>query len=117
MKKYMIATDWARVPKGHKLFVWHNDPDSNHTVECEEDVSLLKKIVADEIAKHAHRSDTTIVHGELETLMYNQTLRAYLNTVSDISIKATAPCKDGKSQFGNWVRVRAFEDWFSWINK
>ena len=110
MKTYAYSIDWARVGKKGRQIIWHNDPTLGGTFTVPEDVNKIKGRVVRELHKYTSASYEWDYAATGETEVDS---RGVLKDVlKDIEVNAFAPCKNSK---GNMVRVRACEDWATWV--
>ena len=113
-KTYEIVTGWSRKTAIQKGFIWHDDPQSVKTVQCEEDIAALKEKVLEEIKRYGVQENKAII--STPEVVYNQKVHAPSAEETDIHVTAIGCCENIKQQYGDWVRVQIFEDWSTWLN-
>ena len=110
MKTYAYSIDWARVAKKGGRMVWHNDATLGGSFKAPEDVKKIKGCVVRELRKYTAApyewdyAATGATEADSKGILKD--------VLKDIEVNAFAPCNNKK---GNMVRVRACEDWNSWV--
>ena len=116
-KTYTLTTDWAKDAGEHIPVIWHNDPNSSFTIDCEESIEELKEHVLNEVKKNADTSKAIVFRGFTEETIFDTNVNMYVDREVELELTAIARCEKCKQKFGTWVRVRAFEDWQSWLKR
>lgn len=111
MKTYTYAVGWACVSEGRHRIIWHNDPDIGGSFECGEDVHSIKAKVLNILKQYS----TSAYEWDYAATGYCGADKDghWIDANRDIEVNVWACCDNKK---GNMVRIRAFEDWNSWLS-
>lgn len=114
-KTYTITVDRAKAQTFSKGLIWHNDKDSTKTVQCEESIEDVKKKVLDEIRQFVEQDRIFVSVAYTEDVDLDLSVNARVEKPSDLEVIAIGCCTKAGQRCDEWIRVRAFEDWNSWI--
>lgn len=111
MKKiYSYAIDWAVVRGRQPKPIWHNEPGAGGTFNCEEDVETIR-VETVKVLRQYTQNDYAWEYAAADACEHDETGVRH-DTMKDIEVAVIAPCQQPK---GNMIRIRATEDWNSWI--
>ena len=102
-KTYTLTTDWAKDAGEHIPVIWHNDPNSSFTIDCEESIEELKEHVLNEVKKNADTSKAIVFRGFTEETIFDTNVNMYVVIRVTENYYCTCLCKTQESFVSNLV--------------